>query len=319
MTEKRALVFPGQGAQTVGMGKAVYDAFAEAREVFQEVDDALNQKLSQLIFEGPIEDLTLTENTQPALMATSIALLRVLEKQGGMAVENVAALVAGHSLGEYTALCAAGALSVGETARLLRIRGEAMQQAVPAGQGAMAAIIGLDVPEVEKLCAGSGGICELANDNSDGQVVISGTKEAVEAAEAVAKEAGAKRFVLLNVSAPFHCSLMQPAAERMAEALAAAEVKKPVVPVLANVNVQPISDPEAIREALVAQVTGRVRWRESVQFMVQQGISCQVEIGAGNVLTGLARRICRELNTVTVNDPEGIEAFLSGLSGQKAA
>lgn len=306
-------IFPGQGSQDVGMGKALYDSFAEAKEVFDEVDDTLGQKLSDIIFNGPIETLTETENTQPALMATSIAALRVLLKQSGKSIEDLASYVAGHSLGEYSALCAAGSLSLADTARLLRIRGQAMQQAVPAGQGGMAAIIGVDIATAQNIAEQAAGeeVCEVANDNSDGQVVISGSKSAIERGEAIAKDAGAKRYLPLNVSAPFHCSLIQPAADRMAEALAEVNVSAPAVPLIANVTAAETTDPDAIKQQLVDQVTGRVRWRETIESLAGKGVTGTVEIGSGKVLTGLTRRINKELEAVAVGSPEDIESFLS--------
>lgn len=306
----RAFIFPGQGSQAVGMGADLADAFPVAREVFEEVDDALGQKLSALMRDGPIEDLTLTANTQPALMAHSIAALRVLEKEAGADVAD-AMFVAGHSLGEYSALCAAGAISLADTAKLLRIRGEAMQAAVPVGEGAMAALIGVDLEGAQKAidAAEGDGVCEIANDNAPGQVVISGVKSRVEAVCANAKEFGAKIAKLLPVSAPFHSSLMQPAAERMAEALADAEIKGPATTLIANVTAREASAPDDIRDLLVKQVTGRVRWTESVSHMVDQGCGTFVEIGAGKVLTGLVKRINREATGVNVGAPGDIEAF----------
>ncbi len=307
---KRAFVFPGQGSQAVGMGAALSDAFPAAREVFEEVDDALGQKLSVLMREGPMEELTLTANTQPALMAHSIAAVRVLEKEAGVRIGE-AMFVAGHSLGEYSALCAAGALSLSDTARLLRIRGEAMQAAAPVGAGAMAALIGVDLEAAQKaIDAAEGvGVCEIANDNAPGQVVISGARERVEAVCAGAKEFGAKLAKLLPVSAPFHSSLMQPAAERMAEALAEAEIKAPAVPVVANVTAAAETSPDAIRDLLVKQVTGRVRWTESVGYMTGKGCEIFVEIGSGKVLSGLIKRINRDASTANVGEPSDIEAF----------
>src|SRR5271154_4947290 len=285
---KTALVFPGQGSQAVGMGKALCDAFPAARDVFARVDAALGQKLSQLVFEGPEAELTLTANAQPALMATSLAALRALESEAGLVVARDAAFVAGHSLGEYSALCAAGALTIEDTARLLRIRGRAMQKAVPVGEGAMAAILGLDFAEVSAIALQAArelyldaAICEAANDNGGGQVVISGTKAAVERAMALAKLKGARRALLLPVSAPFHCALMQPAAEAMAEALASAPLQTCRPPLVANFSASPLSDPDAIRESLVAQVAHAVRWRESVAYMAAQGVTRFIEIGAG--------------------------------------
>ncbi len=305
-------VFPGQGSQKIGMGKTMADNFASAREVFQEVDDALNQKLSTIIFEGPEADLTLTENAQPAIMATSIAALRVLEQEGGFDIAKAASYVAGHSLGEYSALCAAGALSLSDTARLLKLRGQAMQRAVPAGEGAMAAIIGMSMEDVTKICedASATGVCEVANDNSDGQVVISGSAAAIEDAMVRAKEAGAKRALPLPVSAPFHCSLMSPAADEMRDALAAATIVSPVVPVIANVTAAPEQDADAIRDLLVQQVTGRVRWRESVQWMGQNDIARAIEIGEGKVLSGLIRRIAKEIEVSNVSSPDDIETVM---------
>lgn len=304
----RAYVFPGQGSQAVGMGKDLADAFPAAREVFEEVDDALGQKLSQLMWEGPEDDLRLTANTQPALMAHSVAAMRVLEQEAGADVA-AAAFVAGHSLGEYSALCAARAISLSETAKLLRIRGEAMQAAVPVGEGGMAAILGLDLEKVAEVLAGVEGAVEIANDNCPGQVVISGAAAAVEAASAALKEAGAKRAVPLPVSAPFHSSLMQPAAERMAEALKDAAVAAPVAPVMANVTAAPTSDPAVIRDLLVQQVTGRVRWTESVQAMLAAGVDQFVEVGTGKVLSGLIRKVERDAVVANVGSPADIEAF----------
>jgi [acyl-carrier-protein] S-malonyltransferase len=310
---KTACVFPGQGSQKVGMGKALADNFIVAKHVFQEVDDALSQKLSTIIFEGSEADLTLTENTQPAIMATSLAAFRVLEHETDFRLATHAHAVAGHSLGEYSALAAVGALSVADTARLLKLRGTSMQQAAPAGQGSMAAILGLTMEQVETLCAQAsahGDVCEVANDNSDGQVVISGSKAGVEKGMALAKEMGAKRALELNVSAPFHCSLMQPAAEAMKAALDAAKVSVPVVPVIANIHAAPITSPEAIRDALVRQVTGRVRWNESIQWLAAQEFTHAIEIGEGNVLSGLIRRIAKDIQCVTIGKPEDIHGFL---------
>lgn len=308
----RAFVFPGQGSQAVGMGKDLGEAFAAARAVYEEVDEALGQKLSALMFEGPGDDLTLTENAQPALMAVSMAVMRVLEEQG-FDLAAGAKLVAGHSLGEYSALCAAGSLTIADAARLLRIRGRAMQQAVPVGQGAMAALLGLDLDQARAVAekAAQGEVCQAANDNAPGQVVVSGAKAAVERALALAAEAGAKRAVLLPVSAPFHCALMQPAAEAMAEALAGVSFAAPKVPVVANVTAQAESDPEVLRRLLVEQVTGAVRWRESVLFMKDQGVDQLVECGAGKVLSGLAKRIDKAVSGVALNGPADIEAFLN--------
>ncbi|MFW7268752.1 ACP S-malonyltransferase [Gluconacetobacter sp. Hr-1-5] len=319
-----AFIFPGQGSQSVGMGAELAAAFAPAREVFQEVDDALDQKLSALIFEGPMEDLTRTENTQPALMAVSLAVLRVLEKEGGLELKRVAALVAGHSLGEYSALAAAGSLGIAQTARLLRLRGTAMQKAVPAGEGGMAALIGVDLEQARAICAEAAilrvegepdrtEIIEVANDNGGGQIVISGRATAIERAIPIAKARGVKRAVVLPVSAPFHCSLMAPAADAMGEALERAEIAPPVVPLVANVSAAKVTDPQAIRDLLVRQVTGTVRWRESVEAMAAMGVDSFVELGAGKVLSGLVRRIAPDAATRSVGTPADIEAFLASL------
>lgn len=308
-----AYVFPGQGSQAVGMGKDLHDAFSEAKEVFQEVDEALKQSLSKLMFEGPEDELTLTENAQPALMAVSLAATRVLESQSSVSIRNTARYVAGHSLGEYSALAAAGALSVFDTAKLLKIRGKAMQDAVPVGEGAMAALIGLDLDvaqEVASEAARDGQVCAAANDNAPGQVVVSGNAAAVERAVELAREKGAKRAVMLTVSAPFHCSLMQPAADVMAAALAGVDVVAPVVPLIANATAASVIDPDDIRRLLVSQVTAMVRWRESVGLMKEAGVDTLIEVGAGKVLTGLARRIDRELTAVSLQGPADIEEFL---------
>ncbi|WP_295814245.1 ACP S-malonyltransferase [uncultured Nitratireductor sp.] len=309
-----AFTFPGQGSQAVGMGRDLADAFPEARDVFQEVDDALEQKLSKVMWEGPDDELTLTANAQPALMAVSIAAMRVMEK-GGFSLKDKVSYVAGHSLGEYSALCAAGMFSLADTARLLRIRGNAMQAAVPVGQGAMAAIIGLEAGDVEDVCAAAGknGVCQIANDNGGGQLVVSGARSAVEAATTLASEKGAKRAIMLPVSAPFHSALMQPAADAMREALADVKKTAPVVPVVANVTVSPLNDPEEIAERLVEQVTGRVRWRETVLWFGESEINALYEIGSGKVLSGLARRINRDLSAVPVNTPADIEAVMAAL------
>lgn len=309
-----AFTFPGQGSQAVGMGRDLADAFPEARDVFQEVDDALEQKLSRIMWEGPEDELTLTANAQPALMAVSIAAMRVMEK-GGLSLKDKVSYVAGHSLGEYSALCAAGTFSLADTARLLRIRGNAMQAAVPVGEGAMAAIIGLEASDVEAVCstAGKEGVCQIANDNGGGQLVISGAKSAVEEAAKLASEKGAKRAIMLPVSAPFHSALMQPAAEAMREALADVRKHAPAVPVVANVTVSPLRDPEEIAERLVEQVTGRVRWRETIDWFAQNGVETLYEIGSGKVLSGLARRINRDLAAVPVNTPADIEAAMEAL------
>lgn len=307
----RALIFPGQGSQTVGMGRSLAESFPVAREVFQEVDDALGQKLSKLMFEGPIETLTLTVNTQPALMAHSIAALRVLEHEAGLDIENCM-FVAGHSLGEYSALCAARALTLSETARLLRIRGEAMQAAVPPGEGAMAALLGADIEAAEKAIAATPGtgVCEIANDNAPGQIVISGEKARVEAACEKAKSFGAKMAKLLPVSAPFHSSLMAPAARRMEEALAKAAFASLKTPLVANVTAKETTSPAEIRALLVKQVTGRVRWTESVAYMAGRGIDKFVEIGTGKVLAGLVKRIAKDAAMTSVGEPGDIEAFV---------
>jgi [acyl-carrier-protein] S-malonyltransferase len=308
-----AFTFPGQGSQAVGMGKALAEAFPAARAVFDEVDAALSQKLSALMFEGPEAELTLTANAQPALMAVSLAVVRVLEAEAGLDLSRDAAFVAGHSLGEYSALAAAGAFSVADTARLLRLRGNAMQAAVPAGQGAMAALLGLDFEAAAAAAAeaAQGEVCQAANDNGGGQVVVSGSKAAVERACEIAKGKGARRALLLPVSAPFHCALMQPAADAMAEALAKVVISPPEVPVVANVHAAPLTDPAAIRESLVAQVTGTVRWRECVAYMAGQGVTTFYEIGAGKVLTGLVRRIAEGAEGVAVGTPDDVAAFMS--------
>ena len=300
-----ALVFPGQGSQAVGMGKELAENFPLAKAVFEEVDEALSDNLSKIMWAGPEDALTLTSNTQPALMAHSIAAYRVLAQECGLKVADCQ-FVAGHSLGEYSALCAAGTFDLATTARLLRTRGNAMQAAVPVGEGGMAAILGLTIAEVEKNLAATGGVCEVANDNCPGQVVISGTSAAVEAAMAALKEAGAKRALALPVSAPFHSSLMQPAAQIMADALAAAEASNPAVPVVANVSAEPVTDPGRIRELLVQQVTGRVRWTESVQAMNSAGVMRFVEIGSGKVLSGLIRKIAKEAETFNVGTPDDV-------------
>lgn len=309
----RALVFPGQGSQAVGMGREIADTWPQAKAVFDEVDEALGEKLSALIWDGPMEALTLTQNTQPALMAVSIATMRALAAEG-FELSQSARFVAGHSLGEYSALCAAGALSVADTARLLRIRGQAMQAAVPVGQGAMAALLGLDLPQAREVAAeaAQGEVCEAANDNAPGQVVVSGAKAAVERAVEIAKSKGAKRAVLLPVSAPFHCALMQPAADRMAEALAEVKIAAPILPVVANVRAEAVSDPEVIRQLLVQQVTGAVRWRETVLWMATQGITELVEVGAGKVLSGLAKRIHPDVNGKSINTAADVRALVAG-------
>jgi [acyl-carrier-protein] S-malonyltransferase len=306
-----AFVFPGQGSQAVGMGKALADAFAPARQVFAQVDDALGEKLSAIILEGPADTLTLTENAQPALMAVSLAVMRVLEVEAGVDLKRDAQFVAGHSLGEYSALAAAGAFTIADTARLLRTRGRAMQKAVPVGTGAMAALIGLEFDQAVAAAAeaAQGQVSQAANDNGGGQVVVSGDKAAVERAVEIAKARGAKRAMMLTVSAPFHCALMQPAADVMAEALAKIAVRPPVVPLVANVLARPISAPDEIVRALVAQVTGTVRWRESVAFMAGQGVTRFYEIGAGKVLSGLVKRIADGATGVAIGTPEDIATF----------
>ena len=308
----RAFVFPGQGSQAVGMGKELAEASPAAREVFEEVDEALGQKLSRLMFQGPEDELRLTANAQPALMAVSIAALRVLEREGGLSLPRAAKFVAGHSLGEYSALCAVGALPLGETARLLRRRGQAMQEAVPVGVGAMAALLGLELEAAREVAeaARQGQVCDCANDNAPGQVVVSGDRAAVERAVELAKEKGGRRSILLPVSAPFHCALMKPAADAMEAALAEAAIRPPAVPVVANVTATAVSDPGEIRRLLVEQVTAMVRWRESVLYMKAEDVDTLVELGAGKVLTGLARRIDKEVSGVAVNGPADVEAFL---------
>ena len=310
----RAFTFPGQGAQAIGMGKALADAYPEAADVFAEVDSALGEKLSEMIWEGDQDELTLTANAQPALMATSLAAMRALEAEG--VTVQAAAYVAGHSLGEYSALCAAQALSVADTARLLRVRGQAMQEATPVGTGAMAALLGLSFEAASAVAeeAAQGQVCQAANDNDPAQVVVSGDKAAVERAVEIAKEKGAKRALLLPVSAPFHCALMQPAADRMAEALADVQINTPAVPVVANVLAAEVRDPDVIRTLLVQQVTGSVRWRESVMFMAEQGVTDLIEIGAGKALSGMARRIDRSLAVMAVNGPEDVRKLAEAVN-----
>ena len=311
-----AFTFPGQGSQAVGMGKDLADAFASARAVFDEVDDALGEKLSAVMWEGPAETLTLTQNAQPALMAVSMAVMAVLEQDFGIAVADKADYVAGHSLGEYSALAAAGTFSIADTTRLLRIRGEAMQAATPVGTGAMAALLGLDFEAAMKVAeeAAQGDVCQAANDNAPGQVVVSGSKAAVERAVDIAKAHGARRAMLLPVSAPFHCVLMQPAADVMAGALSDVDMAAPAVPLVANVVASAVSDASQIRDNLVAQVTGTVRWRESVAWMVDNGVSGFVEVGAGKVLTGMARRMAPEASCMATTSVADIEAVAQHLN-----
>jgi [acyl-carrier-protein] S-malonyltransferase len=306
-----AFIFPGQGSQSVGMGKALAENFAPARAVFDEIDAALGEKLTKVIWEGPAETLTLTENTQPALLAVSLAVMRVLEAEAGIDLARDAKFVAGHSLGEYSALAAARALTVTDAAKLVRMRGRAMQKAVPVGTGAMAALLGLDFDAAAAVAADAaqGQVCQAANDNGGGQVLISGDKAAVERAVEIAKTKGARRAMLLPVSAPFHCALMAPAADIMAQALAMVTVSKPVVPVVPNVLVKPVSDPAEIVRALVTQVTGTVRWRESVAFMAGEGVSTFYEVGAGKVLSGLVKRIADGASGVSIGAPEDVAAF----------
>jgi [acyl-carrier-protein] S-malonyltransferase len=318
-----AFIFPGQGSQSVGMGRDLAAAFAPAREVFQEVDETLHQNLSRLMFEGPAEELVLTENTQPALMAHSLAVLRVLEKEGGFALRQKAAVVAGHSLGEYSALAAAGAFSIAAAARLLKLRGQTMQKAVPAGQGAMAALLGAELALAEDICEAAAPVpdsetnerqvIQIGNDNGAGQVVLSGAREAVERAVEVAKEKGVRRALLLPVSAPFHCALMAPAADAMAEAFEETPPGAPVVPVIANVSAAKESDPAVIRDLLIRQVTATVRWRECVQTMTALGVDSFVELGAGKVLSGLVRRIAPDSATAAAATPSEVEAVLKTL------
>ncbi|MCL2713737.1 MAG: ACP S-malonyltransferase [Alphaproteobacteria bacterium] len=316
-----AFTFPGQGSQAVGMGRALAEAFPVARAVFDEVDDALGEKLTAIIWDGPAETLQLTENAQPALMAVSLATLRVLETEAGFSVAGDAAFVAGHSLGEYSALAAAGSLSLSDTARLLRIRGRAMQAAVPVGVGAMAALLGLDYEVVQAVAAeaAQSEVCQAANDNGGGQVVVSGNRAAVDRAIEIARARGARRAMLLPVSAPFHCTLMQPAAEAMAAALSQVAIREPVVPLVANVLACAIRDPEAIRQRLVEQVTGTVRWRESVAWMASQGVSCFFEIGAGKVLTGLVKRIAAGAVGAAVGGPDDIAAAVAAVTAARRA
>ncbi len=313
----RAFVFPGQGSQAVGMGVELAKAFPPAREVLEEVDDALKQRLSKLMAEGPESELTLTENAQPALMAVSLAALRAVEREGGTSLAKLATMVAGHSLGEYSALCAAGALGLADTARLLKRRGRAMQTAVPVGEGAMAALMGMELDAAREVAAAAsketGLACDVANDNAPGQVVVSGAAAAVDKAIELAAAKGGRRSIKLPVSAPFHCRLMQPAADEMEKALAEVAVAVPVVPVIANVSAAPVDDPDEIRRKLVEQVTATVRWRECVAAMKGGGVATLVECGAGRVLSGLARRIDKDLQAVSVGTPSEVEAFLKTL------
>ena len=310
-----AFVFPGQGSQAVGMGRALAEAFPAARHTFEEIDEALKQNLSRLMAEGPEDQLTLTENAQPALMAVSLAVVRVLEREGGIDLAARARFVAGHSLGEYSALAAARAFAPADAARLLKTRGLAMQKAVPVGTGAMAALLGVDLDQAARIAeaAAEGEVCQPANDNGGDQVVLSGHAAAIERAVKIAPEHGARRAIPLQVSAPFHCSLMQPAAEAMEEALGAIDIAPPTVPLIANVTAEAVEEPDTIRRLLVRQVTGLVRWRESVLAMKAAGVDRLVELGAGKVLSGLARRIDRELDGVAVGDPAGLDAFLKTL------
>lgn len=310
-----AFTFPGQGSQSVGMGKELAEAFPEARRVFEEVDEALGERLSALIWEGPEDQLTLTANAQPALMAVSLAAVEAL-KSRGFSLEGKVSYVAGHSLGEYSALAAAGFVSIADAARLLRIRGNAMQSAVPVGEGAMAAIIGLEQDQVEAACAeaAQGAVCQIANDNGGGQLVISGSKAAVEHAAKICSDKGARRALMLQVSAPFHSALMQPAAEAMREALAGVRKHAPVIPVVSNVSVSPSTDPETIAARLVEQVTGQVRWRETVEWFGANGVTTLYEVGAGKVLSGLARRINREIAVANIGTPAEVDAALSAFA-----
>ncbi len=311
----KAFVFPGQGSQAVGMGQVLAEASASARLVFEEVDDALSQNLTKIMFEGPDDELRLTENAQPALMAVSMAIVRVMSEDGGVVLDDKAAFVAGHSLGEYSALAAAGALAIADTARLLKLRGQSMQKAVPVGEGAMAALLGLDLDVAKEVAeeAAGGEVCDVGNDNAPGQVVLSGATAAIERAVDIAKEKGARRAVPLPVSAPFHCSMLAPAAEVMEKALAETDIATPSPVLVANVTASSVQDPPIIRRQLVEQVTGRVRWRECVLYMKEQGVDTLIELGTGNVLTGLTRRIDRDLTGRSVQSPDDIEALLKDI------
>jgi len=317
----RAFIFPGQGSQFIGMGKDLAEAFPEARATFQEVDDAIKQNLFKLMTEGSESDLNLTENTQPALMAVSVAIANIITRQGGIQMGKAIKYVAGHSLGEYSALTAAGSIELSKTAQLLKLRGQAMQRAVPVGEGSMAAILGLDLPDVQALTkeastqAGAKKVCESANDNSPGQVVVSGHKGAVALAIELASAKGAKRAIELPVSAPFHCTLMAPAAHQMSYALADTIIRPPVVPVVSNVTARAVSEPHEIRRLLVDQITSMVRWRESVEWMKTEGVTEMIELGAGKVLSGLVKRIDKDIQTESIGTPEQIEALIKRLQG----
>ena len=311
----KAFVFPGQGSQAVGMGQALAEASPAARLVFEEVDDALSQNLTKIMFEGPDDELRLTENAQPALMAVSMAIVRVLSEEGGVSIDDKATFVAGHSLGEYSALAAAGSFALSDTARLLKLRGQSMQEAVPVGDGAMAALLGLDFDAAKEIAdeAAQGDVCDVGNDNAPGQVVLSGATSAIERAVEIAKEKGARRAVPLPVSAPFHCSMLAPAADVMEKALDETEIAAPSPVLVANVTASSVQDPPIIRRQLVEQVTGMVRWHESVLYMKEQGVDTLIELGAGNVLTGLARRIDRELTGRSIQSPDDIETLLKDI------
>ncbi len=312
----RALVFPGQGSQAIGMGKQLSENFSEAREVFAEVDEALKQKLFTLMTEGNLEELTDTRNTQPALMAVSVAVIKVIEKQGNLKISDISSYLAGHSLGEYSALCAAGAIKLSDTAKLLRIRGTAMQEAVPKGKGGMVALVGVDLNLAEEVAkkVSNIGKCQVANDNGGGQVVLSGEMSAIDEVVNIATNFGIKRAIKLPVSAPFHSSLMEPAAQIMAKALAEVNINKPSVPVIANVTAQIVEDPNQIRELLVKQVSGMVRWRQSVEKLKEYGVEQIIECGSGKVLSGLVKRIESSINTFSVHEPKDIEEILKLLS-----